>query len=256
MIRVVDLAKFCAKKRSGLQERGLVVGDDAGVLHSIRVEVPNVKFPNFPPQSQFNPIMQGLTELRPALTQLLLRISSMTSLTYDNGTAQYFSGLVTDTFEAIRKLMSNPYIMSAPSHWHHLTSAITGTLLVYAALLLRHQSTPNLSRINTTHIADCFTECAANLLQLAQGLPYARRVLADCQPVIDIGTAVVERWRSLSEAQRVDVGRNAVSEMIPPDVADLFPYKLLSPPLLAMRGTGDDLFAGAARSGSGVLWLF
>jgi hypothetical protein len=256
MIRVVDLAKDCAKQRSCFRERGLEVGDDWGVLHSIQIEVPNVKFPNFPPQSEYNPVMQGLTELRPALTQLLLRISSMTSLTYSSGTSQYFSGLATDTFEAIRKLMSNPYIMTAPSHWHHLTSAITGTLLVYAALLLRHQSTPDLSRINTTHIADCFTECAANLSQLAQGLPYARRVLADCQPVIDIGTAVVERWRSLSEAQRVADGRNAVLEIIPPDVADVFPFRVLSPPLLAMRGIGDDLFAGAARSGSGVLWLF
>lgn len=258
MIRVVDLAAeyFSMTFRVPADAR---TSDTATVLLTQRfakIEVLDVQFPNFPPQSQSNPIMQSLTELRPKLTMLLLGLRSITDLTYNGGTAHYLGGLAADVFDFIRKLMSNPYIMTAPSHWHHLTSAIAATLLVYAVFLLRPQSTSDVSHIQTTNHVDAFVECTTNLSQLAQGLPYARRVLADCQSVIDIGMAVAERWRSLSAAQRSNNGWSSVMEMIPADVTNVFPYQESSPSLLAFRGTGDDMLAGAARSGSGVLWLF
>lgn len=220
--------------------------------HDIAIEVPDFQFPNFPPQSDLNPVLKRLTELRPTLTKLLLGIRSIATLAHNDRHAKYFNNLAIRTLEIVREVMDHTEITTAPSHLHHLASAVAGTLLVHAALLLLP---PESSHMQISEHADRFEESAGNLARLPHALPYATRVQVDCQPVIDMAMAVVARWRSLSDAQRA-AGWSAVAETIPPDAAKAFPYQETSPALQVARGMGEDLFAGAARSGSGVLWMF
>jgi hypothetical protein len=224
----------------------------SGYMHKPR----SPHIPNFSPQDQLNPILKDLTALRLALIPLLVGRRFITKLAYSSDQAEHFGKLAMEAVSSIRKLMSTPAIMTAPSHWHQLTSAIAATLLVLAALLVRVPSMPGANHLSYRKYIECFEECAKNLSQMAHGLPYAKRIHDDCSPLIEIGMAVVERWKSLSVVEQFDHGWDAVLEVVPPHVAGLFPYQSISPSLQGPVGAGGDLFGGERGADSGVLWLF
>jgi hypothetical protein len=183
----------------------------------------------------------------------------MTSFSYNVNHAQYFIKLATDALKDIRDLRNEATI--TPSCRHQLTSAVAGVLLVFGALVLRDLSSPDLGNLQSdySHFIEQSLASAAILWDLAQSLPYAKRVHEDCSTIIGIVTAIGKRWHSLTDAQQTIFERSFVADLIPPNIMESFPYQTISPPLLGPVALGDgplERWEELRGSGAGVLWLF
>jgi hypothetical protein len=183
----------------------------------------------------------------------------MTSLRYSNEHAHYFLDLTVKALLDVRELRTEASISS--SCRHQMTSAMAGALLVFGALLLGDLSVPHLCHLQSAYgdYVDYFMESEAILLDLAQSLPYAKRVYEDCSTIIKTTKGISERWHSLSRAQQIRQGWSAVADMIPSNIVESFPYQTLSPPLQGSVGVSEECLGKlgyAHGNGIGVLWLF
>jgi hypothetical protein len=212
------------------------------------------------PQSQhLSHVPLKIFTLKRLTIPLIVSRKIMTSFTYNNDHAQYFTNLARDALGDVQQLHAEATISS--SCRHQLTSAVAGALLVFGAILLRDLSAPHLGQLQSAYgdYLGYFMDAAGLLLDLAQSLPYAKRVHEDCTTIINCVTNIAERWRSLPQARRLSEGQSAVADLIPSNIMESFPYQALSPPLQGPVGLSDESFGAwehVRGNGLDVLWLF
>jgi hypothetical protein len=168
----------------------------------------------------------------------------MTSLEYNNEHAQYFLNLAVKALQDVRQLRTEAAMSSGCRH--QMTSATAAALLVFGALSLGNLSVPHLCHLQSAYgdYLDHFIGAAAILSDLAQLLPYAKRIYADCSAIVKTVEDISVRWHTLPRAQQIRQGWSAVADLIPPDV---------------VAGASDECFGDWGTSHdncSGVLWLF
>ena len=165
----------------------------------------------------------------------------ITSLQYDDSHAAHFSHLAICTVNRMATFSQD--VRRPFSLRHNITTSLANALLVLCSLIVR-----DTAGRNQTHIA-AFRTAIAMLNDLAHSQPYAKRVVADFEPIVRVVQATVD-------------GKD-----VPENVADLFPYQSASPHLrmsqvaLPNRSLGSAATSGngdagkAGESGCGVLWL-
>jgi hypothetical protein len=224
-------------------------------------ELSNICIPHSSLQDESISCHKAFMALQYLTIPLIVGRRAMTLLSYNSSHAQSFIELATYVLQDIRKVRNEVLVSS--SCRQQLTSTVTSVLLVFGAVVLRDLSSPDLSPLQLGYgdYAENFMETVAILSDLAQGLPYAKRARDDCSTIISAVTAIVDKWHSLSHAQKASHGWSFAVDMIPPGIVEHFPYQALCPPL-------HGLPAGAALAGwegidprlepskSGVLWLF
>ncbi|KAH7070132.1 hypothetical protein FB567DRAFT_598677 [Paraphoma chrysanthemicola] len=234
---------------------------EAQMQQFIDNELPAISFPHQPLEDDFIPPYKMLMALQRLTLPLIVGRRTMTSLAYNTSDAQTFIELATHALHDVRRIRSDDMVSSTCRH--QLTSAVAGVLLILGAILLRDLSAPDLSPLQLSFgdIVDNFIEAVSILSDLAQGLPYAKRVRDDCLVIIASVTSMADKWHSLSRSQRESQGWNSAVDMIPAGIADQFPYQLLCPPLHGLPSDaasagwdGIDPRLGANKTG--VLWLF
>jgi hypothetical protein len=184
---------------------------------------------------------------------------TMTSLQYSSEHAQYFLNLAVLALQDVRDLRTEATMSSGCRH--QMTSATASALLVFGALSLGALSVPHLCHLQSAYgdYVDHFMDAVSILSDLAQSLPYARRIYADCSTIIKTVKDISVRWHSLPRAQQNSQGWSAVADLIPPGIVESFPYQILSPPLHGPAGASDECLAEwetSHCSGNGVIWLF
>lgn len=188
-------------------------------------------------------------------TTLLLRHRAMTSLQYDGQCAREFSWLALDAMEHIRTCTTTELENLLPKHTslrHHITSSIAGALLVFCALLVRDLSSPDL---DLHHSLDAylkgFQDAVAMLDSLKRQLVYAYRVVEDFKPLVNAVGPIVQEWSTYTRDQQIQRGFDLVKFLVPPNIAELFPYRALTPSLQANPSVGETFSAGHV---SGAAW--
>lgn len=206
--------------------------------------------------------------------RLLARRQIMLSLQFDGGTGHVSSELVLNTIARVREYKQAseppPYTFR-----HYMISPLASSLVVLCSLLVRDLSSPDLGLdvCAPTYISN-FGIAVAMLHDLADHFPLAQRVLVDFDKIVDIVQATNALW-SVHEFTLEPAHRwNKVRSVIPPNVADLFPYRDRIPVMQTTRiahefqtsgvpfgGTAEDrsdpwvVDLNSEEVGRGVLWV-
>lgn len=172
----------------------------------------------------------------------------ITSLRYDDSKATNFSYLALQTVENMRKFMQET--RRSFSFRHHMVSSLAGALLAFCSLIVREAISPGYQAQNgNNYHAEGFQSTLSMLRELADSLPYARRVLLDFDALVEMANGIV-----------------CHGVMVPAHIFSLFPYRT---PDLLVRPTPDSHVASACHPpvldqgcesnlsdiGSAVLWL-
>lgn len=199
---------------------------------------------------------------------LLLRHREMTCLQYDGNSAQEFGSLALDSMSHLRGFMDKAvgpaFSVQHRSFRHHIVSSISGSLLIFCALLVRDLSAPELDlQHNYSAYLKGFQDGFAMLESLRSRSSYARRVLEDFESIRSVVAAVIQE---LTPDGQMQGGFPSVEALVPPNVAELFPYRALTPSLQANTLSSGEAHPArldplvwdsveASVSGGGVLWL-
>lgn len=238
--------------------------DDLSMQRFIKSELPTLQVPNYTPQSASNQSLKRLTALRRELTPLLVGRRIMTGLTYNGNQVEYFDRLVTDMAVEYYTLMSDDNTETLRSHRLLFTTAVVATLLVSGALILHIPSDPALHVYEPRYegYINAFKQSLTTLNVLARDFPYARRVREECRNLVDIGSAVADRWFDLKHPQNPPHSETVLSRVLDPVRermeaygSAILPYQALSPPLQGIGASEDGVLGGRRGEGSGVLWF-
>jgi hypothetical protein len=206
--------------------------------------------------------------------RLLARRQTILSLQFDASISHSTSELVTDTIARAREYEqaseSPPHIFR-----HIMVSSLASSLLVLCSLLVCDMtlSEVNVSVWTPTYVSG-FDTAVAMLLDLANHILFAQRVLVDFDRIVGIVQARNATWNDHSsipdDSRRWDI----VKSIIPPNVIELFPYREQIPMMQVShvhRGSHDlgPIYGGTLSDrtdpwgtetdtqdvGRGVLWI-
>jgi hypothetical protein len=207
------------------------------MIQFVRTELPGLCVPQSPVEEAANSPLKTFITLRPALIPLFVVSRLLASIDLDSTQIKYFGSLTIHVMEEIGDMRNDTSMPS--SYRHQMTSAVAGALLVSSAILLCDVLLPDYN----IYIGS-FIHSAALLSELAQGLPYARRVHEDCRDLIDLVDDLVNRWQCFTLDEHALQGWGLVMDLKPDNYRKAFPYQTVSPSL------------GAGGSTPSLLWLF
>lgn len=174
--------------------------------------------------------------------------SEITSLQYDDSKANNFSFLALQTIKKMQSFSQES--RQSFSLRHQMVSSLAGALLAICSLVVREALSPDPNaQAGSEHHRQGFQATLDLLRGLAEGLPYARRVLQDFDPLLHLINGVI--------------GHSAI---IPAHVFSLFPYRTPTIPTqhtpLPQGSSAAGTFlpeqsdsAHLADVGCAVLWL-
>ncbi|KAF1850395.1 uncharacterized protein K460DRAFT_390909 [Cucurbitaria berberidis CBS 394.84] len=241
---------------------------DAQISHFLTNELTTMHIPH-PRGMQSNAYNKTAMLLNNNNITLLLRHREMTSLQYDGNCAQEFGGLALDSMSHLSGFIDTAQNASpTPKHRsfrHNMTSSVAGALLILCALLVRDLSAPDLNlQHNYPAYVNGFQDGFAMLDMLRYKSSYARRVLEEFASLRGVVATLIQEF---TPDRQIQGGFQHVEALLPPNIADLFPYHTLTPSLQALTSSpgeptlpvGQDSSAWdnvePSISGGGVLWL-
>ncbi|UPX20508.1 uncharacterized protein EKO05_0010738 [Ascochyta rabiei] len=156
--------------------------------------------------------------------RFMTRRAKMMSLQFDGATAGICSNLAVDTLAHVRAYESNTNHPSVLRHY--MIPSLASSLLMLCSLLVSDLSLLGLDLDYRVPIYHQTFDSALGLLHaLAQNTLLARRVLVDLEGVVPIVEAALARWSSEFSLLQSPPNWDLVKDVIPPDVAELFPYQ-------------------------------
>lgn len=243
---------------------------DSQINHFLTIELPAMHIPHsqVPLSNNYDKAAMVLSNSN---ITILLRHRVMSSLQYDGHSAREFAGLALDIMDHVRTGITTDSGMSRikhPTFRHHMTSSVAGALLVFCALLVRDLSSPDLNLQHNYHTyLEGYQDAVTMLDLLKHHFGYANRILQDFKPLLSVVGPLVQEWLSYAPDQRAQEGFDLVKFLVPPNIAELFPYRALTPSLQANNPNAGETFSVSHEPGGGwdgvvqsvsrgtVLWL-
>jgi len=195
--------------------------------------------------------LQTCSRLKRLTTTLCLCRRIMTASKLELSSTKHLVQLASNALKDVQNIWADA--AASPSHRHQIISSVASVLLVFGPLLLRDDITAHdreqLGHSYSDYIEN-FTTAVGILSDLAQELPYAKRVHGNFLHLMPLFESMANKWSSLSPTQTASADRMSLATETPKiEPLTNFPYREVSPPL-QVHETWETI------GGKGVLWLF
>lgn len=188
-------------------------------------------------------ILRAYLSLQRLEIPLVVGRKLMINLESDPYTAPHIVQSAVDHLRSMAKVRSEA-VRFSPCCQMQASTIIAGILLSLGCFILqdvsRYVDLELLEKFYGCYVEDFMTATIV-LNELAQSIPYAKRIQEDFATIIDLVTRIAERYDSRSTPGRAKFRFKSVKDLVPSNIMESFPYAASSPAL-----TGR----------SGVLWLF
>jgi hypothetical protein len=175
----------------------------------------------------------------------------MTASELELSSTKHLVQLASNTLKDVQNIWADA--AASPSYRHQIISSVAGVLLVFGPLLLRDDINADgreqLGYSYSDYIEN-FTTAADILSDLAQELPYAKRVHENFLHLMPLFESMASKWSSLSPTRNASADwMSSATETLKIDPLTNFPYREVIPPLQGHE-TWETI------GGKSVLWLF
>ncbi|KAH6629184.1 hypothetical protein C7974DRAFT_182614 [Boeremia exigua] len=202
--------------------------------------------------------------------RVIARRTVVTSLDFERATVLDCSRLAVDTLAHVQAYDADIRYPLTCILRHHIVPSLASSLLLLCSILVSDLDAFGLPLDEWLPLVHAtFDSTVALLLDLADELSSARRVLRDFEKILPVVQAVLARWSAQTQLLQGPLEWGIVRDIIPPNVTELLPYTEQVPDIRSKAlqgmwaGNGGHLETdrswdesyGVRGARSGVLWI-